>query len=180
MIGNDIVDLKLASVQSNWRRKGWLQKIFNESEQDRIWDAEDSNHMVWKLWSMKEAAYKAHQRLFSLSPRYNPYDFICTGANVTIQNYNYQTVSKQTEKYVYTIAYTDQTNFISKIFTDESLQYKRKLVYYIANVMDVNLSAVTLQKDVNGIPCVKIHNKVTDIAISLSSHGSFSAFTIDL
>ncbi|WP_299253036.1 4'-phosphopantetheinyl transferase superfamily protein [uncultured Aquimarina sp.] len=180
MIGNDIVDLKLASVQSNWQRKGWLQKIFTESEQDRIWDAENSNHMVWKLWSMKEAAYKAHQRLFSLSPKYNPNDFICTDSNVMVHNYNYQTVSKQTEKYIYTIAYTDQSNFISKVFTDKSLEYKSKLVYYIADVMNVNLSAVTLQKDRNGIPYVKIDNRVTDIAISLSSHGSFSAFTIDL
>ncbi|WP_299436352.1 4'-phosphopantetheinyl transferase superfamily protein [uncultured Aquimarina sp.] len=180
MIGNDIVDLELAAVQSNWQRKGWLQKIFTESEQNRIWKAENPNQMVWKLWSMKEAVYKAHQRRFSLSPKYNPRDFICADTLVGIDTYWYQTVSKQTKKYVYTIAYTDDTNFISKVFTDKSLEYKKTLQYYIADILDVNLSAVSIKKDDNGIPGVKIHNKFTDIPLSLSSHGSFSAFTINL
>ena len=33
MIGNDIVDLALAKKESNWKRKGYLDKIFTVSEQ---------------------------------------------------------------------------------------------------------------------------------------------------
>lgn len=58
MLGNDIVDLQLAAVQCNWRRKGYLQKIFTEQEQILIKNARDQDQMVWLLWSMKEAAYK--------------------------------------------------------------------------------------------------------------------------
>ena len=36
MIGNDIVDLKLAKNQSNWQRKGFLEKQFTEEEQKTI------------------------------------------------------------------------------------------------------------------------------------------------
>ena len=58
MLGNDIVDLQLAAKQGNWRRKGYLQKIFTSQEQDLISNATDQNQIVWLLWSMKEAAYK--------------------------------------------------------------------------------------------------------------------------
>ncbi|MFD2562290.1 4'-phosphopantetheinyl transferase superfamily protein [Aquimarina rubra] len=182
MIGNDIIDLKLAAVQSNWQRKGWLHKIFTGSEQKTIWDANDPNHMIWKLWSMKEAAYKAHQRCFSLSPKYNPWDFICTDNKVVTQNKSYQTISKYTEDYIYTIAYSDaeNTNFVSKVFTGAQDQYKRILQNYIADIKGVNLCDVTLQKDNRGIPDVKICNQSSHIPLSLSSHGSFSAFAIDL
>ena len=71
MIGNDIVDLELAAVQSNWRRKGFLEKVFTASEREIISSGEDPDLTVWLLWSMKEAAYKAHQRRFSLSRRLN-------------------------------------------------------------------------------------------------------------
>ena len=33
MIGNDIVDLDLARKESNWKRKGFLDKIFSLQEQ---------------------------------------------------------------------------------------------------------------------------------------------------
>lgn len=59
MIGNDIVDLANAAVESNWKRKGYLQKIFNESERFLIHASNDANIMVWLLWTMKEAVYKA-------------------------------------------------------------------------------------------------------------------------
>ena len=36
MIGNDIVDLQLAKKQSNWQRKGFLDKQFTVSEQEEI------------------------------------------------------------------------------------------------------------------------------------------------
>ena len=58
MIGNDIVDLALASLQSNWRRAGYLDKLFTQKEQDYILQAPNPDVMVWTLWTMKEAVYK--------------------------------------------------------------------------------------------------------------------------
>ncbi len=180
MIGNDIVDLKIASLQSNWKRKGWLQKIFTQSEQNLIAHAENPDQMVWKLWSMKEAAYKAHQRRFSLLPKYNPKDFICHDTTVDIDGFVYQTISKYEEDYIHSIAYTNRDDFISKVFVDTSKQYKNQVKYYVGNLLNVHISAVTLQKDANRIPNIRINNKETKAVLSLSSHGSFSAFTIIL
>ncbi len=62
MLGNDIVDLDLAKIQSNWRRKNYLNKIFTTDEQLLISSAKNPDEMVWLLWSMKESAYKIHNR----------------------------------------------------------------------------------------------------------------------
>ena len=57
-IGNDIVDLKVAKIQSNWKRTGYLNKIFTQKEQKFISESENQNETVWHLWSRKEAVYK--------------------------------------------------------------------------------------------------------------------------
>ena len=59
-IGNDIVDLKLAKSESNWERRGFLEKQFTQKEQGEILNSENSFLKVWLFWSMKEAAYKCY------------------------------------------------------------------------------------------------------------------------
>lgn len=63
MIGNDVVDLNLALKESNWKRKGFLDKIYTSFEQKLIQEAENQDEMVWLLWSLKESMYKAVQRI---------------------------------------------------------------------------------------------------------------------
>ena len=63
MIGNDVIDLTLANQESNWKRKGFLQKLFSASEQQRILKSANPSQMVWILWSIKESVYKANLRM---------------------------------------------------------------------------------------------------------------------
>jgi hypothetical protein len=42
VIGNDIVDLALARKESNWKRPGYLNKIFTTKEQLLISSAENT------------------------------------------------------------------------------------------------------------------------------------------
>jgi phosphopantetheine--protein transferase-like protein len=63
MIGNDVVDLVVARKESNWKRKGFLNKLFTTFEQDLIQKASNQDEMVWMLWSIKESVYKAYQRI---------------------------------------------------------------------------------------------------------------------
>ena len=58
MIGNDIVDLKLAAAESNWQRKGYLDKIFTNLEQQFILKSDNQSELIWMFWSRKEAVYK--------------------------------------------------------------------------------------------------------------------------
>ena len=67
MIGNDIIDLSLAKKESNWQRKGFLNKIFTFKEQLQILNSQNPEIMVWNLWSRKEAAYKIYNRQTQIS-----------------------------------------------------------------------------------------------------------------
>lgn len=77
LIGNDIVDLGLARVESDIYRRGYLDKLFDSIEQQLILEAPDPVLMTWKFWSMKEAAYKILNRL-SGQRSFSPRSFSCS------------------------------------------------------------------------------------------------------
>lgn len=111
MQGNDIVDLLLAQTQSNWRRKGYLDKIYNANEIFLISSAENPDVMVWLLWSMKEAAYKIHNRKTGIR-EYAPKKLVCSilsKADLTLGMVNidkaiYFTKSSINSAYLHTIS----------------------------------------------------------------------------
>jgi len=111
VIGNDVVDLDLARHQSNWRRKGYLDKIYTSEEQLLIAEAAHPDQMVWLLWSMKESAYKIHNRKTGIR-NFAPTALACklisldgeiNGA-VTVDHQTYFTKSEFSLTYVHTIA----------------------------------------------------------------------------
>jgi len=113
MIGNDVVDLKQAAIDSNWARKGYLDKIYTSQEQELILEASDPDQMVWLLWSMKEAAYKIHSRHTGIR-KYAPTSLICTNlehsnkahihGTITVGQIRFYTKSEIKEHYIHTIA----------------------------------------------------------------------------
>ncbi|HEU0136211.1 MAG TPA: 4'-phosphopantetheinyl transferase superfamily protein [Flavobacterium sp.] len=76
MIGNDVVDLALATTESNWRRTGFLQKLFTEKEQRHILASDSPDIAVWTLWSKKESVYKIYNRERGIVA-FNPLKFEC-------------------------------------------------------------------------------------------------------
>ena len=114
MIGNDIVDLKLASVESNWRRPNFLNKICTFSEQNFIAQSKNPELEVWKLWSRKEAAYKIYNRETGIRG-YFPWKLECSITEtfenkecglVSINNKVYHTETYVDKDFIYTIAAT--------------------------------------------------------------------------
>jgi phosphopantetheinyl transferase (holo-ACP synthase) len=77
LIGNDIIDLQTAAAESNWRRPGYLGKIFTPQEQDWIFQSPDPDITVWYLWSAKEAVYKIVNRTTN-ERKYAPLAYVCT------------------------------------------------------------------------------------------------------
>ena len=119
MIGNDIVDLKLASIESNWQRKGFLDKVFTKVEKNLILNSNESFKMVWLLWSMKESAYKVNVQQFE-KRFFSPKKFECTLTSnrtgiVSIQNNKYITKSIITNNYLVT---TSTLNYDDPILVD--------------------------------------------------------------
>ncbi|MFN3755200.1 4'-phosphopantetheinyl transferase superfamily protein [Flavobacterium sp.] len=110
MIGNDIVDLAKAKKDSNWQRRGFLDKLFTAAEQELILSAENPEAMVWTLWSRKEAAYKIYNRQ-SGERFFNPKRFVCEGDEVIFGTNHYYTETQISPDFIYTIAVTSRDKF---------------------------------------------------------------------
>lgn len=143
MIGNDVVDLALARKESNWKRKGYLDKIFTKKEQLLILNSENPENMVWNLWSRKEAAYKIYNRQTQIRG-YFPLQLEC----ITMQNRNgfcfgkvlikgeiYFTKTEISSQSISTIAVEKREDF-DKIKTLENRKYIYKnkgIPFYLDN-----------------------------------------------
>lgn len=155
MIGNDIVDLKLAQIQSNWKRKGYLDKIFTKNEQLFILNSENPDVMIWNLWSRKEASYKIYNRITG-NRIYNPIQFECFDSEQsigTVKNNGvfYFTKTEINSLYVHTISVLNLDDF-------KSVTYENRNSKIIK---------------INGIPFLKNNDKKMPIPISISNHGKF-------
>lgn len=134
MIGNDIVDLALAQKESNWQRKGFLDKIFTQNEQLLILNAENPAMVVWNLWSRKEAAYKIYNRKTQIRG-YFPLRFECFDleiidgivfGKVVLKNFVYFTKTVTTDQFINTIAVENIQDFDKiKILENRSNIQKR-------------------------------------------------------
>jgi phosphopantetheinyl transferase (holo-ACP synthase) len=112
MIGNDIVDLRFAKVQSNWMRPRFVEKICTDTEFTFIHQSINPELEIWKLWSRKEAAYKIYNRETGIRG-YFPWKISCSlqeNSNerdndfVTIYSEKYYTKTIVNAEYIYTIA----------------------------------------------------------------------------
>ena len=155
MIGNDIVDLALALKESNWKRKGYLDKIFTENEQLLIIKSDNPENMVWNLWSRKEAAYKIFNRNTGVRI-YNPKQFECFDTDKSIgkvmnNGVLYYTKTGINLDYIHTVSVQNSTDF-------ESI----KLLNRTNEIVKID-----------GIPFLKGNNKKVLSPISISNHGRF-------
>ncbi|GAA4271520.1 4'-phosphopantetheinyl transferase superfamily protein [Aquimarina gracilis] len=176
MIGNDIVDLQLAKIQSNWKREKWLQKLFTERELQCISSSAYPEIEVWVLWSRKEAAYKAHQRRFGFKSKFNPKSFENQNDAVNINGFRYQTSTHQTQKYVYSIAKIIGTEPFSEVFEQEisvRAQFADKMLQRLGDS-----SLISFRKDKNGVPILCINNVPSEISFSFTHHGKYNAYTV--
>jgi phosphopantetheinyl transferase (holo-ACP synthase) len=155
MIGNDIVDLYLSRVESNWKRKGFLEKIFTIHEQQLILKSENPETMVWNLWSRKEAVYKIYHRQTKIRA-FIPKQLECNElgvsqnkilGKVTVNGCDYYTETEVNSDFIYTIAVTKMKNFEKIIMVE---------------VEDIS-------KDQYEIP----YHSLTQNPVSISHHGRF-------
>lgn len=158
MIGNDVIDIQQSRKESNWRRKGFIQKLFTLDEQLLISNAPNPEIMVWLLWSMKEAAYKIYNRQTKIR-EYIPQKLICF---ITSQNDNTATGIVTCFKNVY---YTKTT--LSK---DHIHTIAVNLLDNLNNVTEIERRSIL--KDTNGIPYL-ITSQNTIQNVSISHHGRF-------
>lgn len=184
MIGNDIVDLNLAITQSNWKRRGFLQKIFTEEERDFILNTENPEFNVWLMWSMKEAVYKAVQRKYTLERFYNPKRFVCRQIEINtekargvvfFENEVFETSSAFSSAKIHT--YTANTEYA---LISENKNSRLMFLQKISEQSAIPLKSLNISKDKQGIPFLTYCGDHLKIPFSLSHHGNYSAFIVSL
>lgn len=156
MIGNDIIDLALAQQESNWRRKGFLEKLFTQEEQLLIAKAKNQEIMVWNLWSRKEAAYKIYNRETGIRG-YIPKQLVCFYENeakgtVCCNEHVYHTQTTITNDFIYTIATTETK--------------------YFSQIQKINPKNTEIRRT-NGIPYLIDAITLISKPVSISHHGRF-------
>lgn len=189
MIGNDIVDLEIAAVESNWQRPGFLEKIFCEEEQESIFSARQPARQVWLLWSMKEAAYKAHQRKTNAARSFKPLSINCISCSaentaasgiVLIGKDLYYLNSFLGNNYIHSIATLSENGaYISKVFP-ASVKLKERLIKKISEVKCLSAEKILFNKNTHFIPYVTYNEQVIDCHFSLSHHGNFASYSLAL
>ena len=178
MIGNDIVDLQLAKKQSNWQRKGFLDKQFTVSEQEEIARSKNPFQLVWLFWSMKEAAYKCYtqkveKRFFA--PRKFQCKMISPNEGVVmIEEQVFYTFSKINAKYIHTIATPNSKQVID--FKDFLVDKNFEKSEFVKQQLLANFPTTTIvKKNTFGVPSLYKKEKLP-ISISISHHGNYGGF----
>lgn len=137
MIGNDIIDLDLARKESNWERKGFLEKIFSDHEQALIHNDSNPELMVWNLWSRKESAYKIYNRFTGIRG-YFPWLLQCSyddqnSGRVAINDFVFYTRTEIMDNYIYSIAVSETAVFdkIKPLETVENVKKENGIPYIL-------------------------------------------------
>lgn len=164
MIGNDVIDLPLTRHESNWKRKGFIQKLFTDREQSIIVNNLDSETTVWLFWSMKEAAYKIHNRQ-TKRREFIPQKFECV-------------LLTETTTYV-----TGIVRFLDMIYytkTDISIECLHTVAVISLNDLN-NVTQIErrgIGKDEHGVPYLLSAKNKYRQPVSISNHGNFEKVVI--
>jgi phosphopantetheinyl transferase (holo-ACP synthase) len=171
VIGNDIVDLVKAKQESNIFRPRYLEKVCSPEEIDLVLSSSNAINTFWRIWTMKESAYKAFQRDLSFKTFFNPFAFTCQFKDSDFGELNYNghqlsTKTIQTKEFIY----SEVVNFrTTQRFFGSSSDFLKKLK------TELNLkSHPELTKTKDGLPVLDLAHKMSPI--SKTHHGNFQAF----
>jgi phosphopantetheinyl transferase (holo-ACP synthase) len=183
-IGNDIVDLNLAKTQSNWQRKGFLEKQFTQKEQREILNAENPFLKVWLFWSMKEAAYKCYTQKFE-ARFFAPQKFECSLTSeeigkVVFKGNVFYTTSFFNALYVYTTAREtkEKVAIFSAVGLPNTIDSDLKIK--LASAIGVPSEAIEKRKTFIGAPLFYHREELVTPSCSISHHGNYGAFAFTL
>tara|TARA_R110000868_G_scaffold198456_2_gene444745 strand:- start:3631 stop:4200 length:570 start_codon:yes stop_codon:yes gene_type:complete len=186
MIGIDIIDIAEAKRTSNWERPRFLEKLFTLNEQQLIYASKNPFIMVWRLWSMKEAAYKLYTQTHP-ERFYNPKQFQCEiiGVKLKVKYKDFQCFinTKITTQYILSEASLIENKITSKYlkltfsdFNSQSKITKEALIAAVSDQLNILKSKLKISKSEFGIPSMYYNAKKLNIRISLSHHGNFGAY----
>ncbi len=191
MIGNDIIDLHLAKINSRWKEQRFLDKLFTEKEQAFIFRDDFRYRNIWIVWSMKESAYKVFSRNFE-TPIFNPKSFQChliseTKGSVSFGGQSIDTTSNVHENFIYTTAHPSNSCKVSEYVFFNNLsprlqhqQLKGRAIKAFAHLKSITSNSISVRKNHLGVPQFYVNGNIQSEALSLTHHGNYGGFAISL
>ncbi len=171
MIGNDIVDLTKAKEESDISRPRYLEKVCSPEEVDLVLSSTNSITTFWRIWTMKESAYKAFQRKFNFKTVFNPFAFTCQFQDLKLGKVSFQAhqlsiETIQNEGFIYSEVMNSNAN--QRFFGSTS--------DFLLNLKtELNLQSLPeITKTTEGFPVLNLPYK--NLPISKTHHGKFQVF----
>lgn len=159
MIGNDVIDILQSRHESNWQRKGFIEKLFTAEEQLLISNDADPEITVWLLWSMKEAAYKIYNRQTKIR-EYIPKKLSCTINTKTDTYSTGQVLCQENIYYTKTTITADSLHTIAVTCLDN-----------LENAIEIENK--NIKKDQYGLPYLNLDLQSKFQDVTISHHGRF-------
>ena len=174
MIGNDVIDLAFQKqLFRQFENKRINQKIFSTQELSLI-DIEE-NLTLLRRWTLKEAAYKAYQRLYQLKPKFNP-----ASIHTEIKDYKlgyaiigkhrFKLKTEQNDDFIY--------SYIDYHHSQTTLRYgsRNDLINKISDYFSTR--SIYISKDSNNIPSIHINDKNKPISLTHDRNYQFAMFLL--
>lgn len=188
MIGNDIIDLNLAKTQSNWKRKGFLEKQFTVSEINHILNSEKPFITVWRFWSMKESAYKCYtqklQKRFFAPKKFECFLISNEKGIVIFNNQKFYSKTIINSLYIHTIVndILEENNNNGNLFKfiGSSKTVDKDLKNQLQKEIGVNSLHIVKRKSDIGVPFFYHQEKKITESCTISHHGNHGAFSYTL
>lgn len=187
MVGNDIIDCREAKRSSDWKRRGFLAKIFTKHEQSMIGDSDDPFNLVWQLWSMKEAAYKVFVQAGG-ERFYNPKRIECSLkgwiGQVSVGTMVLKTQTLMNEEYILSTATINDSKVKTSVFKLSEFDNKwqsdfvrEQLIKDFAECNGLDCSELLVKKMDNGVPRLYFKGIDLDVSVSLTHHGGYGGYS---
>lgn len=188
-----MVDRKAAAAESNWLRKGLLQKIFTTTELEQVFHADEPEQTVWRLWSMKESAYKIFNRQtgnrFFAPQKFCGHIINQSVGTIHAEGQVYNTITSCTKDFIYSVAWpfnhtraplvNHQFRIPSLVsFNLQAFLYNKIKTEY-ASISGEKTAAMSVVKTKTGAPYLICRGNNEAIPLSITHHGRFAAFTIN-
>lgn len=187
MVGNDILDRKETKRSTNWERCGFLEKIFTRKEHSMIAESDDPFTLVWRLWSMKEAAYKVFIQTGG-ERFYNPKRIACSveglRSEVLIDSMRVKTETLMNEDYIFSTATINNAEVKTGVFRlaerDNKWQsdlVREELKKGFSEYNGLDYSDLLVKKSGTGVPQLYYKGIDLNVSVTLTHHGEFGAYS---
>lgn len=203
-VGNDVVDLKDPENIGKSRDGRFLDRVFAEQERELIARAPSPDMLLWSLWAVKEAAYKAVSRydpaVCSIPHRY-PVLLDAEDATRKIVHLTGKVVTPRIELVIEIDISTEWVHAVAagspealqrisrrimrldggKGAADPASFVRGALLREIARRLDCSIGSLSVVKNPDGLgaPRVCLRGRALAAEISLSHDGRFAAFAFD-